>query len=175
MNSNQECQCQCQNQNSINDATMYSYPTLDTVQANPTSQTRPQQPMQQPLQNVEYQRVAPAQNVYMVQPKVVNEEQKVCGYPVPLVDQTTAVVLLVLNLVLFPGIGTMFLGCLGRNEPKSRWFWIGLAQMLTAMCCIGWIWSILTSVKVIQKANANVNPYNRSAVIGRPVVANNNF
>jgi hypothetical protein len=73
----------------------------------------------------------------------------VCGVRIPVVSPDTACCILVLNC-LFPGTGTMFLGCVNPGESNCMcWFLIGLCMNLLGYICIGWVWAVLFSCKVM--------------------------
>ncbi len=76
----------------------------------------------------------------------------ICGNQIPYLDPTTGLVILILNII-FPGLGTMIVGCVGRNANCCAWFFIGFAQYLLVFCIVGWIWSILTGIQVYSKAS----------------------
>jgi len=171
------------------DQTLYSQPSeRSTNQYNPNlyQQQAPMNP--QPQSVMMNQQPYMGQQPYMVQQPYIGQQPymgqqyvprplMICGGAVPIVDTTTALILLILNIVVFPGLGTMVLGCLNHNQPKCRFIWIGFAQLFTAFCCVGWVWSIVTGIKVLQAANINAVQMqigaSRGAVIGRPVPQNN--
>ena len=106
---------------------------------------------------------------------------KICGLNIPFIDQTTALIYLILNLI-FPGFGTMLIGCTYQNPNCCKWVLLGFAQSLTGICCVGWIWAIVTSVQVLQYSQGTTQMANiqnmqnmqnmnsqMSAVVGRPV------
>lgn len=70
----------------------------------------------------------------------------------PVLSKTIAIIILVIN-ILFPGIGTMLLSCIG-GQFKIEHIYVGLAQFLLAICVIGWIWSILWGVLLIMKSTS---------------------
>lgn len=115
-----------------------------------------------------------AQPFYSGQPNpfVIESNEMICGIPIPYVETTTAVVLLVLNLIFMPGLGTMLISCVGYGK-RSGWGCLGLVQFFTAFCCVGWIWSIVTSIKVLNYSKKvqrqMLFPNNQQPVIGRPV------
>jgi hypothetical protein len=70
----------------------------------------------------------------------------------PSMSVTNALAILIIN-VFFPGIGTMFIGCIsGKNV--GYWICIGLCQVLLSFIIIGWIWAIVTGVMLLTKADA---------------------
>jgi len=68
----------------------------------------------------------------------------------PSVSIGVAIVILLIN-VFFPGLGTMFIGCIS-GKYTGYWICIGLCQMLLAFIIIGWIWAIFTAVMLLTKA-----------------------
>ena len=106
-------------------------------------------------------------------------DTKICGLQIPFLELTTALILFVLNLVALPGLGTMLVGCLSRNTNCSKWVLLGFAQLLTGIFCVGWVWSIYTSIRILQFSQgttqmARMNQMQNmntkmSGVIGRPV------
>ena len=52
--------------------------------------------------------------------------------------------------VFFPGYGTKLGAC--KNYKGCNWnaFCLGEAQTFTAICCIGWIWSIWWGGKILE-------------------------
>ena len=72
---------------------------------------------------------------------------EVCGLPIPCISPAQALTVLVLN-ILWPGLGTMVLGCYA-NAQCCGWFLIGLAQDFLGYICVGWIWGIIMSLKVM--------------------------
>ncbi len=69
----------------------------------------------------------------------------------PVLSKTIAIIILIIN-VIFPGVGTMLLSCIGGEFKKEHLF-VGLIQMVLAICVIGWIWSILWGVLLLLKSN----------------------
>jgi hypothetical protein len=151
---------------------LHSYPSLELVNQNDNSIRV--NPNCYPNINNQYQGNPQGQQ-YVYQgfpinqpPMVLNQTvlvtqnigDNICGEKIPLMEATTAIVLLVVNLLFIPGLGTMLVGCTVHSANKCKWFWIGLAQLLTSIVCVGWIWSIVTSVQIVQYINAvkyNVN------------------
>eukprot|EP01071_Lankesteria_metandrocarpae_P008119 Lankesteria_metandrocarpae@DN4875_c0_g1_i1.p1 len=48
--------------------------------------------------------------------------------------------------LLLPGFGAMIMACI---EGDSKFFWIGLAQLVTALIIFGWIWSFIYGLYMI--------------------------
>ena len=67
----------------------------------------------------------------------------------PEMNKILAIVILVLN-IFFPGIGTMCLFCL--YEFKTEYLVVGLIQLITAVCIVGWVWSVLWGVILVAKS-----------------------
>ena len=74
---------------------------------------------------------------------IVQENNQSC---IPKVSKDHALFSLILN-VFWPGLGTMILAC--GHIPAPGQICIGLFQMLTAWCCIGWIWAIVHSIQAL--------------------------
>ena len=199
--------CEHYNNNNQN-----QYPTLTTLnqgpyQSQPVMNQRPyqgqsvinQQPYQgqpvvsQPYPTMNQQGYPMNQQTYfMGQPNmprqmtpvsmVVVADTKICGLQIPFLEQTTALIFLIMNLIILPGLGTMLVGCFSQNTNCFKWVLLGIAQLLTGMCCVGWIWSIYTSIQLLQFSQsttqmaqmARMNQMHNmntqmSGVIGRPV------
>ncbi len=93
-------------------------------------------------------------NVIVASPNVValNTQPAICGNPIPVLEPTMGLIILILN-ILWPGLGTMIVGCVGRNVNCCSWFWIGMAQGVLAGCIIGWVWSILSGLQIYGVAS----------------------
>lgn len=108
--------------------------------------------------NVPQPNVVISTPVYPVEPVVIVTKDPefnadvICGQQIPYLDSTTALIILILNIII-PGLGTMLVGCLGRNANCVAWFLIGLAQDFLTAVCVGWIWSILTGLAIYKKSN----------------------
>ena len=73
----------------------------------------------------------------------------------------------------------MLIGCSYQNPNCCKWVLLGLAQSLTGIFCVGWIWAIVTSIQVLQYSQGTIqmtlmqNMQNMNsqmpAVVGRPV------
>jgi len=71
---------------------------------------------------------------------------------IPVVSESAAVAIFILNII-FPGVGTMVLACLGPSGNVGDQLLVGILQLLLfAFCFIGIFWSIWWSVLVFQKA-----------------------
>ncbi|TNV75128.1 hypothetical protein FGO68_gene1981 [Halteria grandinella] len=62
-------------------------------------------------------------------------------------SQPLAITCLVLN-VFFPGVGTLVNACLGERVAAGLLY--GLLQILMAPLLIGWIWSIIYGVRIVE-------------------------
>ena len=54
---------------------------------------------------------------------------------------------LILN-IFFPGVGTMINGCLGPRRGPGILY--GFLQLLTAALLIGWVWSIIYGLRILE-------------------------
>jgi hypothetical protein len=72
---------------------------------------------------------------------------------IPCLSKTWAIIILIINIFL-PGWGTIVLGCLSEHH-SSYFILIGFLQFLLAGLIIGWIWAIITGVKVLNKSASN--------------------
>jgi hypothetical protein len=68
----------------------------------------------------------------------------------PKVDKCIGIVLLLLN-IFFPGLGTMICACIGGKFQVEHLI-VGLIQLFTAACIIGWVWSIWWGVIILMKS-----------------------
>ena len=67
------------------------------------------------------------------------------------IDPTMAIVCLLLNIFICPGLGTMVHACMGHDAGQGIIY--GLLQFLTTpFFLVGWIWSIVYGVKIVQKS-----------------------
>ena len=69
---------------------------------------------------------------------------------IPSTSKCMAIVLLVLNII-WPGLGTAVMGCMASEFLVPNLI-IALIQFVTAICVIGWIWSIAWGVFCLMKA-----------------------
>jgi hypothetical protein len=69
---------------------------------------------------------------------------------IPKVPKGLAIILCVLNII-FPGLGTVMLACVG-NSFVPQHLVVGLLQFITAVCIVGWIWSILWGIFLVMKS-----------------------
>ncbi len=172
-----DCSCQQNESTENNDQTLYSEPSQTATFQSPQEVRVPQQPVnpnvyyRNPQQPMMVQQQPIIQPLYVQQPlQDPVQEGLICGMTIPILDTTTAVVLLIINVIFLPGLGTMLVSCLSPNNPKCSWISLGLGQLITTFCCVGWIWSIVTSVQIMQKANQMQNTRMQQTVIGRPVI-----
>ncbi len=71
---------------------------------------------------------------------------------IPKLNGCCAILILILNIIL-PGWGTIILGLMSGSNCCS-FFCEGVLQFLTAICIVGWIWSIMTGCKVLDKSRS---------------------
>ena len=68
------------------------------------------------------------------------------------IDKNMALVCLLLNILVMPGLGTMIHACMGQNAGAGICY--GLLQFFLApVFLIGYIWGIVYGVKIFQKAS----------------------
>jgi hypothetical protein len=114
------------------------------IQGGYQSQIHPQA-YNQPIQNTH------TNNVIVIGAPTVSPiliTRNVSGYP--RLDTTTALIILILN-ILFPGIGTIVMGC-QPGVNSGSWICIGILQMFLTLFIIGWIWSIITGIICLSNA-----------------------
>lgn len=71
-------------------------------------------------------------------------------YPqAPLVDTVIAVICLIVNIALLPGVGTI----IGAVVAGERGVGKGIAQLILTIILIGWIWAIITGVQMLVNAS----------------------
>lgn len=75
--------------------------------------------------------------------------EKVCHTKL---DKGMAIVCFFINLMIFPGLGTMIAGAIKGGEYLAPGIIIGLLQFFTAWLIIGWLWSIYTSYCQLKHA-----------------------
>ncbi len=107
-------------------------------------------PMEQPVVISQYPNDIPPQypkevNVNVHHVHHYEEESKI-----PCLSKSWAIIILIMNIFL-PGWGTIVLGCLSEHH-SSYFILIGFLQFLLAGIIIGWIWAIITGVKVLNKS-----------------------
>ena len=117
---------------------------------------------QQPVVQMHQQPVVVQQPVMMAQPAAIivqpgcqtmlsPDHPISCGRYIPRVSTCSAIMVLIFN-ILFPGFGTMLLGCCVCNECCC-WFWVGMAQSWLACVIVGWIWAIVFACQAITVSN----------------------
>jgi hypothetical protein len=89
---------------------------------------------------------------------IINEHKTVIHkHSYPNISMGAAILVLIMNIV-FPGVGTMIMGCLCNDGNNAcHWIWIGFAQLLLAFFIFGWIWAIFTGAMAVGYANSNYN------------------
>ena len=55
--------------------------------------------------------------------------------------------------IFFPGVGTIIVSFLGEHRIIGEQLLIGVIQFVLAFLLIGWIWSIVWGVLILQKAH----------------------
>ena len=75
---------------------------------------------------------------------------------IPSIDPCGAFLILITN-IFFPGIGTLFLACIGPSSSFSSQFSAGILQLILAPCIIGWIWSIYWGILIVRKSRQQEN------------------
>jgi hypothetical protein len=135
------------------------------------------------------------QNLYQQQPTNFFQDKKsCCCIELPEIKETTALNLLIINFFV-AGLGTIITGFLSTSNSKTKYLWnfIGLLQLLLfssglwsdivhryfcfhtyfIFCMIaGWIWSMVTSVKIYNKSKITPLLYVNAPIIGRPINTN---
>ncbi|CAI2385474.1 unnamed protein product [Moneuplotes crassus] len=72
--------------------------------------------------------------------------------------QPTSPVIAIISLILnifFPGCGTILNGLMGPKIEIMQII-IGVLQMITAVCLIGWIWSIIWGILIFMKKKGSL-------------------
>jgi len=69
---------------------------------------------------------------------------------IPITSKCMSIILLILNII-WPGLGTAIMGCMVSEHLVTNLV-IGLLQFVTAICVIGWIWSIAWGVFCLMKS-----------------------
>jgi hypothetical protein len=60
-----------------------------------------------------------------------------------------AVLVLVVNAVLIPGLGTIIGAVVGKHKMIGR----GVAQFFLTIIIVGWVWGIITGIQCLVNAN----------------------
>ena len=74
-----------------------------------------------------------------------------CKDSVVKLDKGLAIVCLILNII-FPGVGTMISACTGSKFNQLALIY-GILQLLTAFLIVGWIWSIVQGIWILEKSS----------------------
>ena len=83
------------------------------------------------------------------------EAASACKNSVVELERTVALVLLIINCIPFTsGVGTMVSACVGENFNCNALVF-GLLQFLLAWILIGWIWSIVHGIWLLDAAKAD--------------------
>jgi hypothetical protein len=94
----------------------------------------------------------PAQIVYTV--PIQEHHHPYNGCKIPVLSKTCAIIILIINIFI-PGWGTMILGC--YSDHHMGYFILkGLLQFLLAGLIVGWVWSIITGVKVVKRSQSQI-------------------
>ena len=83
--------------------------------------------------------------------KVVKDDSS-CADANPLVTQSDALVVLMLNIFI-PGVGTMFAAYRGRDGFNCKACGFGIAQMILTIVVAGTVWSIIQGINIYTKSN----------------------
>ncbi len=59
-------------------------------------------------------------------------------------------IVLIINLLLWPGLGTILAGVWAGGENKC--LIVGIIQMILAPILVGWIWAIITGCAIYNKS-----------------------
>jgi len=84
-----------------------------------------------------------------------NTNSKLFGNMPRLTNGCFSVLILIINIFL-PGVGTMILGCClpndmaNKNEACYGLICMGALQLVLSIIIIGWIWSILFGIVLVQ-------------------------
>ena len=81
------------------------------------------------------------------------------GYPV--LEQTPAILCVIVNVAVLPGIGTLIAGSMGGKSFIVR----GVLQLLLTPLLIGYVWSVMSAIRIM----GNANWARRRQRAGRPV------
>ena len=84
--------------------------------------------------------------------KEVDQTCAACKEAVVPLDHTLAIVCLILNCIPFTsGVGTMVSACAGDNFNANALLF-GLLQFVLAFIIVGWVWSIVHGIWLLDKA-----------------------
>ena len=70
---------------------------------------------------------------------------------IPTMDKTMGLIMFIIN-IFWPGFGTLFAACIGKTDNSTDQFIVGILQIFTSMCLVGWIWAIWWGYLIYQKA-----------------------
>ena len=76
---------------------------------------------------------------------------KIFSEHIPILTYRIALAILITN-ILFPGIGTICLICLGGLDYWIEHLMIGLIQLFCTPFIFGWIWSLIWGIYAIRKS-----------------------
>ncbi len=68
----------------------------------------------------------------------------------PKLEKQQALIVLIINIFLWPGLGTILAGVWAGGENKC--LIVGIIQMLLAPILVGWIWAIITGCNIYKKS-----------------------
>ena len=71
---------------------------------------------------------------------------------IPSIDKTMALILWLINILFWPGLGTMISAFMGGGDMITDQLIVGILQWLTCGCIVGWIWAIWWGYLLYQKA-----------------------
>ena len=69
---------------------------------------------------------------------------------IPKLEKQQAIIVLIINIFFFPGLGTILAGVWAGGENKC--IVVGIIQMILAPIIVGWIWAIVTSCAIYKKS-----------------------
>ena len=70
------------------------------------------------------------------------------------IDKTMAIVCLLLNTLICPGLGTIVHACMGPHPAKGIIYGI-LQFAFTWVFLIGWVWGIIYGVNIVKKSSSH--------------------
>ena len=68
----------------------------------------------------------------------------------PKLEKQQALIVLIINIFLWPGLGTILAGVWAGGENKC--LIVGILQMIFACVLVGWIWAIITGCAIYKKS-----------------------